>query len=881
VTAICAIAACTLLAAPHQPDVLRPTAKVVRVFDFESMADGGRDDLDFNGKPDDWLRILRKGYPHYVKCLIADDHAFAGKRSLRFVLKGGNACYLTPLKDLASEAVLRQQKRKRHANHIAVSADHEYIIDAWVRTEKIENDEVYLSVNFLDKGNRFLRRHRVVSPKVTGSGPWQRITLGPFHPTDPQIASISIGCHVDGKDRPDIHARVWFDRIVVSRIPHLSIRCTRAQNLALVGEPAKTVATVSGIEHAGLKLHLRATDMTGRVLWNETREVGSAPGARFTAEGRLPTAEPGYFRVRAELRHGERPIVSKRMGLLVMPPSAGRGAEEFGWSGQLPPIPLETFVQLAVHGKVGWVKLPLWFEAQRDPNLAGSPLAFSRFAAQLGRQGVRIAAMLREPPRDVVEQLPRPPEGMIDLLLTDPAIWSDSLRGTLRQYGPSVYAWQLGGDTDTALANLPNPEARLAEVHKTLTGIGRHLQLGVPWDWLYPVLAYRKAGMGFVSLDLTGPIAPEQSAHYIREAGKAGGDVWATLRCLPAGRYGRLDRLADLCERVLQAKVAGAKRIFLTDLWHPQVGLLSSEGHPNELFLVYRTLASRLAGARYLGSIQMPGGSRNLLFGQGDQALLVVWNPVGATPERLFLGRGVTRTDVWGNARTLPAQEGKQLVTADRLPVFLSGCSLRVMQWRLAVRLKSGMVRSSYQPHRETIQLTNTFGQGVAGSIRLVLPPQWTAAPDRWPFQIEKGAGAARTGTWVFPLNENVGTKPLRLDFDLSADQRYRFSVYRPIHFGAEEVDLRIETRLDAGGEILVKQTVANYTDGVLSFRCWVDAPYRKRQTATIVKLGAGARDTKFYRLAKGHELTGQHLRVTLEQIGGRRYINKRVEITH
>ena len=55
-------------------------------------------------------------------------------------------------------------------------------------------------------------------------------------------------------------------------------------------------------------------------------------------------------------------------------------------------------------------------------------------------------------------------------------------------------------------------------------------------------------------------------------------------------------------------------------------GIMNADGTPGELFLVWRTAALALAGAECLGSIQLPSGSRNLVFAHGEDAMMVVWS---------------------------------------------------------------------------------------------------------------------------------------------------------------------------------------------------------------------------------------------------------------
>ena len=55
-------------------------------------------------------------------------------------------------------------------------------------------------------------------------------------------------------------------------------------------------------------------------------------------------------------------------------------------------------------------------------------------------------------------------------------------------------------------------------------------------------------------------------------------------------------------------------------------GLMKADGTPGELLLPWRTTAYMISGTQYLGSIVMPGGSRNYILTRGDEAIMIVWN---------------------------------------------------------------------------------------------------------------------------------------------------------------------------------------------------------------------------------------------------------------
>ena len=113
-------------------------------------------------------------------------------------------------------------------------------------------------------------------------------------------------------------------------------------------------------------------------------------------------------------------------------------------------------------------------------------------------------------------------------------------------------------------------------------------------------------------------------------------------------------RVADLVRRMIDAKLQGAEAVFCPEPFSTDRGLMNDDGTPGELLLPWRTTALMLGGAKYLGSLQLPGGSTNHIFLRDGEAVMVVWND-RPTRETLYLGEKVRQVDLWGRS-TKPAR---------------------------------------------------------------------------------------------------------------------------------------------------------------------------------------------------------------------------------
>ncbi len=352
---------------------------------------------------------------------------------------------------------------------------------------------------------------------------------------------------------------------------------------------------------------------------------------------------------------------------------------------------------------------------------------------------------------------------------------------------------------------------------------------------------------------------------------------WVVLKPLSPSQASFEQRAADLMKRMVAAKIGGADAIFAWHVFDPEFGLLNADCSPRPLFLPWRTTAVALQGSQYLGSLQLDGGSVNHIFARNGQAAMILWNDQPTT-ERLYLGERVQSQDIWGRRHTLSVDgRGRQQIPVGPIPTILLGCSEPIARWRLAVRFEKGRVRSEYGGHEDALLIENTFPQGVSGTVSLSLPRDWEAEPQSWPISLARGEKVRLPFILTLPSDASLGTEQLYVDFDITADRRYRFRVRQSYQVGLGDIILEVHDRKLKDGRLEIEQVIINRTDPpeVLDFRCHLFIPGRKRQKLYVTKLGRD-KDKKYYYVPNADELRGKELRLRAEQINGRRVLNKR-----
>ena len=128
---------------------------------------------------------------------------------------------------------------------------------------------------------------------------------------------------------------------------------------------------------------------------------------------------------------------------------------------------------------------------------------------------------------------------------------------------------------------------------------------------------------------------------------------------------------------------------------------MNDDGSAGELLLPWRTAALALAGTQYLGSLDLPDGSVNHVFGRGDKMSMFVWND-RPTRELVYLGENCRRVDLWGRSTPLVGDERGQVLDVGPMPVVVTGLNGPLLRLRTSVKLaQTALPQRLRHPARE------------------------------------------------------------------------------------------------------------------------------------------------------------------------------------
>jgi hypothetical protein len=824
-------------------------------------------DLDFDNWPDRWTRRRGPQHPTYLKIEMRREPSARGERCLRIDLNGGGATVYSP--------------------PIKVDLMFSYVFEGALRTEQLVHDVAYYSVIFLDKEERPISVHD--SPQVTRADEWRKVMIGPLVPGD-NVRYAIIAAHIAPGKQMDIHGAALFDDLWFARLPRIALRTNSPHNVYARPEDVELTCDVSGIQEENPEVTFELLDIDGKSVVKETLRLETrTPVKKDEREAKKSAQDApagfvgslkwkpdlksyGFYEVRIALTGRGQLVHRRRTSIVIFGPEQHPRFGEFGWS--LPDgdkqLSLDTLSRLLPLVGINWVKFPVWHgEAEQD-----RLNRVAMFAEKLSDANIELVGVLANPPREILANYSTATELLAaDIFTTEPEFWYPSLEPVMTRLSLKVRWWQLGHDRDISFLGYPNLEKTVAQVKSRMGRFGQDVRLGIGWRWLNTPLALEDPPYEFLAMSANPPLTQEELTTYLAAKPSQQTQRWVVIEPLASGEYSRETRAADLVHRMMAAKIGNADAIFVPQPFSSRHGFINDDATPGELLLPWRTAAIELAGTKFLGSIQLPGGSHNRIFARGDKATMVAWSD-HPTTEMIYLGDNIQQIDIWGR-RTTPAQdESRQVIQLGPMPTFITGLSEPLVRWRQSVRFEHVVLPSVFGvAHKNALLVTNTFAQGAGGEIYLRTPSEWRTDPRVIATKLAAGEKGRREFQVTLPFTAGSGREEIRIDFDVTIDRRYQFSEYRYLDVGLGDVVIDVTTKLDERGNLVVKQVMTNNTDNQVDFKCSLFVPERKRLRTQVYRLGRG-KDTKVYHLRDGKELIGQTLRLRADEVGGQRTLN-------
>jgi hypothetical protein len=867
-----------------------PFEGAVQVFNFGFEED---EDRDFDRHPDGWMRRKGPDFPRYIEGSIDRDRGHGGKgASLCFKANGGRITM--------------------YSKPIVIDPYHSYVFRGYVRTQMLESDAALVSISLLNHKRQ--RVQRFLTRPVTGTfKDWSLVTIGPIVPHE-EVHFVVVGCHLVPRSRSDIRGAAWFDDLWLGELPLFSLDSNFQTHFREHDSPVVITSHVDGLDPRrtyrldiavadaeGKRVAATAFDLTRKGARSDESRSDKTAGSGRSIDPRPKREKPidwtlgaqphGFYAVEAVLSQDSRPILTKRTSFAVMDTLSEMVDQgEFGWTirraSDMPA--LKELAELAAQGGINWLKYPLWGSVSEasstattlGPGQTPTPAQISAFFEELSLRHITPVGLLNEPPAELRGQFARDWTGISELFTMRTEFWRESIEKVIARYSSHVRHWQLGEEGDESFVGMSaqNLSQTVARVKSEFDRIGRDTRIGVHWNWETTPPHRGDVRGAFLSISTRQRLKENELVARLKSIASDAPERWVLVKPLPKSGFTADERGSDLVKKMVEAKIGGADKIFIDDVFDEDCGLLAPGGSPSPLFLPWRTTAMALQGAEFIGSFNLPEGSHNFAFSRKGDVAIVVWNHE-TVEEDLYLSEESIVTDVLGRRIRLPTTASglRQKIRIGPSPLVIRHFPEQIARWMAAVTFEKGRLPSKTGKQREVIHGMNTFHQGVSGQMRIIVPKDWKVEPPDARFSLAAGEKFDIPITLELPSNTSLGTQRIVLDFALSP---YAFRVYREYQVGLGDVIFSVvDSRLD-NGDLQIKQLIVNNTkpEERLNFECNLYIPNRKRMQRIVTKLGNG-RDTQVYTLPDADSLRGQELQLRAQQIGGQRILNLRWKV--
>jgi len=837
--------------------------RIVKSFDFDEQKLG-----NFETMPENWRHIRGPGFPRFLEAGFDNQIGRAAPPSLRLPVSGGSvgAVYL--------------------ARDINVTPGSEYQVIAWIKPRGLVESAASLSAYYLDHAFHAIPGSERRSTLVRGAGadePWTRVEVR--LPSGVANARwMALACRVDqppdlpvppgGAEPPpchDVGAVAWFDDVTVVRLPRVWIGVPPAGGVFRSNEPVECLVRVADIDGVGIDANLDILDAREQLV--RSLRVGvvdpSAPPERLPLSG-LP---PGYYVAELRVRADSTLVAVERQAFIRLNPDLVPG-------GQSTPLGLVLDASAAGQPTITrqmislisprFVKFPVWRSETTDRTIVAGDPQVDRLMRYLDDRNVDVIATIESPPRALLARLGKPDAGLLQLLNSPAEEWRAYLALVLTRYGGQVKAWQVGTDDGPTSGEEALLGAALENLRSELRPLLGDSRLVAPIRGAWSVRSVLPADV--LSVRSPAGLARQDAGVHSGDGIKAASsEHWVSIEPLPAERFRREARLADLAQRVTRALSGRAGGVFVPQPWRM---IQSDEGWrpvPDEALMVLRTLSQALAGRQYAADIWLDHAVDARLFTSTDgSAALIAWCQ-GATAEPrlvpLDAGPRARRIDLWGNVGALNESGADKMLELSDLPVVIAPVDADRMRLMAGFETRDSTIRPNTAPQPVTVRLTNPLRIRLSGTIRLEPPPRWQIEPARLRVDLPAGQSAEWTLRIRIPANQTIGDFALASRLASDRPELDGLLLRAPISVRPHGLEVSVLARRD-GADVVVMQRITNRGEALLDLRATLIGAGAARQARLIQGLAAGQTAIREYRLAASDRV-GRFVRSLVEEIDG------------
>ncbi len=857
--------------------------RIIKTFDFNERPLGNMENT-----PMYWKKVSLRGFPHYVNGKL-DESVGTPKPSFKLQLNGGSLGYVF-------------SERKIPA---FPGSDHKII--AKYRTKNLHYARGYIKAFYMDRYGRILPDtvvySKLIVPPQHESSKWRNISVKlPF--VNPEGRFIGLGVFLVQNDslpkvfqigtkvtsyRKDIDTTMWIDEISIIRLPYTRLNLPDNRmlydNIEKINLSATVADPIPDDLHANLIIH----DLANNSYAHWEHPVVKLPALEAILTGHAshpkPTKlkfgplSPGLYRISLQVFANAEVITSKSVNIAVINhtrPIRENNGMGIDLSREKIDKPKEI-LNFIYNLRPGWVLVPIW---RNDITLAMGGTGKSptdNMIGDLSRRDIDIVGGFLGLPKNITlkNQLISPE--IWDLFASKKKNWESELAILLSRHADKIENWVFGKvqnywqQPDSRISNI------LDSLRQTFNQFQGQFSLIATWPAMRSVPKSEKIADGFM-VEVPVELLPESFANYFARWKDNLHRLWILIQNQDLNVYQSRPAVIDFAKRIILASRSGVSKIGVNHLWTRTYFGNRSQIEPNVYYPVFANLTDRIGGKKYLGHLQISRGESGYLFsGNHDSILVLMSNNHAAYKGKVTLGDELQAFDVWGRKLNI-RKSGKTWTIPYRPIVFVDGISSNLARFISSLQFNTPVIASKFGAHKIKLMFRNTFSQTISGVVQLQPSPFWQFDPSGARFTLLPGQQFILPSKLRMPTNEPVGSKVVRVRFELEARRPIKLNLLVPLGVNLTNLKMQVLWFMKSN-QLVVTQEVQNNGKDYVDLRTFLLAPGRARMERQIRRLAPGQSATKEYIVGPWNSMRGETIRLGFREIRGDRMVNEVIKI--
>ncbi len=262
---------------------------------------------------------------------------------------------------------------------------------------------------------------------------------------------------------------------------------------------------------------------------------------------------------------------------------------------------------------------------------------------------------------------------------------------------------------------------------------------------------------------------------------------------------------------------------------------------------------------------------------------MILWSDKPQT-EQLYLGDQVQALDMWGRAVeveeiTSEQNQREQRVQVGPWPILITGINTSIAKFRMQFELGSSSIPSLVgRDQLIPIKVVNPFVQPIRGRIDLVASTLLQNGVATLPLLLGPDRSLEANLPIQLRSDASAGKHMVRFDFEIQAQQNYRFSTYHELSLGFDDIDLQWFVVKESDKRLTLRMEANNKGQRPITFECKLfPSPYPYQSfIADDLPVGTTNREFPVY---LPEVVADAEYWIRCEEIGTRRTLNYRVKV--